>query len=62
VKTAWLLEKVGEDRPYYFTAYLGHLISSADVNDAVRFSRRQDAELINEEMFNGKMRAVRLSK
>ena len=40
---AWLIEKVGLDRPYYFTVYLGEVTYSADVNDAVRFSREQDA-------------------
>ena len=43
---SWLLEKTGEDRPYYFTAYLGSLTFSADVNDAVQFARQQDARTV----------------
>src|ERR1017187_6647756 len=48
----WLLEKLGEDRPYYFTCYLGRPTFSADVNDAVQFARQQDAELIGAELFD----------
>ena len=55
----WLLEKLGEDRPYYFTCYLGRPTFSADVNDAVQFARQQDAELIGAELFDGQQtRAV----
>jgi hypothetical protein len=42
-EVAWVIEKVGLDRPYYFTVYLGGMTYSADVNDAVRFARELDA-------------------
>ena len=58
-QTYWLLEKVGDDRPYYFTVYLGHLTFSADANDAIQFARQQDAEAIGAEMFDGQHVAAR---
>lgn len=39
----WVIVNTGLDRPYYFTVYLGEMTYSADINDAVRFAREQDA-------------------
>jgi hypothetical protein len=51
-ETGWLVEKRGLGRPYWLTAYLGQLTFSADANDAIRFSRRQDAEAIIAELYD----------
>jgi hypothetical protein len=39
----WVIVTTGLDRPYYFTVYLGEMTYSADLNDAVKFAREQDA-------------------
>ena len=45
VRGVWLIEsaELGLDRPYWLTCCLGELTYSADANDAIGFSRREDA-------------------
>ena len=45
VRGVWLIEsaELGLDRSYWLTCYLGELTYSADANDAIGFSRREDA-------------------
>lgn len=45
-----MVKKFIGDRNYYFTAYMGHITSSADINDGIQFHRRQDAELVANEL------------
>ena len=49
----WVIEDTALDRPYWFTVYLGEMTYSADVNDAVRFAREQDAAtMLDHKFFN----------
>jgi len=50
----WVIVTTGLDRPYYFTVYLGEMTYSADLNDAVKFAREQDATAMLEHNFFAK--------
>ncbi len=53
METGWLIENTGLNMPYYFTVYQGVMTYSADPNDAIRFSRKEDAEMmLTEKYFN----------
>lgn len=45
-----MIKKRIGDRDYFVTAYMGHITSSADTNDGIQFHRRQDAELVANEL------------
>lgn len=50
----WVIATTGLDQPYYFTVYLGEMTYSADLNDAVKFAREQDAAVMLDHNFFAK--------
>ena len=52
MNSGWLLEYTVSGRLYYFTCTNGTPTWTHDVNQAVCFARKQDAELVAAELFS----------
>ena len=59
MEPAWLVERRDAHGLCWLTAYLGQLTFSYDINDALRFARQQDGDLMNAEFFDNKCSVAR---